>query len=81
MVQKSFIKMKEDHVVDIYKVIINVENFDEAMPIVQVRVGRFEVRDVLLDGDFDAKIIFGSLKNKIQLKKIQLAPFVVQMAN
>ncbi len=49
--------MKEDHVVDIYKVIINVENFDEAMPIVQVRVGRFEVRDVLLDGDSDAKII------------------------
>jgi hypothetical protein len=36
MVEKSLIKMKEDQVVDICKITTKVEDFDEAMPIVQV---------------------------------------------
>jgi hypothetical protein len=49
------------------------------MPIVQVRVGKFEVRDVLLDGGSNVNIIFESLRKKLGLKRLQLAPFVVQM--
>jgi hypothetical protein len=49
--------MKEDQVVDVCKVTTNVEDFDEAMSIVQVWVGKFEVRDVLLDGGSNVNII------------------------
>jgi len=45
MVEKSLIKMKEDQVADVYKVTTKVEDFDEAMPFVQIWVGKFEVRD------------------------------------
>jgi hypothetical protein len=38
MVEKSSIKMKEDQVVDDCKVATKVKDFDQAMPIVQVRV-------------------------------------------
>jgi hypothetical protein len=36
MVKKFLIKMKEDQVANVCKVAIKVEDFDEAMPIVQV---------------------------------------------
>jgi hypothetical protein len=51
------------------------------MPIVQVRMGNFEVRDVLLNGGFDVNIIFEKLRKKLKVKRFQLIPFVVQMAD
>jgi hypothetical protein len=77
MVEKSLIKMREDQVADICKVTTKVEDFDEAMLVVQVQVGKFEIRDVLLDDGFDVSIIFESLRKKLGLKTPQLAPFVV----
>jgi hypothetical protein len=79
MVEKSLIKMRKDQVVDVCKVTTKVEVFDEAMLIVQVRVGKFEVTDVLLDSGSNVNIIFESLKKKLGFKRPQLAPFVVQM--
>jgi hypothetical protein len=81
MVEKSLIKMKEDQVVDVCKITTKVEDFDEAMLDVQVRVGKFEVRDVLLDGGFGVNIIFESLRKKLILKRLQLTPFWVQMVD
>jgi hypothetical protein len=77
MVEKSLIKMKEDQVVDVCIVTINVEDFDEAMLIVQVRVGKFKARDVLLDSGFSVNIFAKSLRKKIRLRRPQLASFVV----
>jgi len=81
MVEKSLIKMKEDQVANVCKVITKVENFDKVMQVVQVRVGKFEIKDVLLDSGFNANIISKSLKKKLELKTPQSAPFVVRMAN
>jgi hypothetical protein len=50
--------MKEDQVANVCKVAIKVEDFDEAMPIVQVWVGKFKIKDVLLDGGMGVNIIF-----------------------
>jgi hypothetical protein len=47
------------------------------MLVVQVQVGKFEVKDVLLDNGSSVNIISKSLKKKLELKKPQLAPFVV----
>jgi len=80
MVEKSLIKMREDQVVDVCKVTTKVEVFDEAMLIVQVRVGKFEVKDVLLDNGYNVNIISESLRKKLGLKRPQSAPFVVRMA-
>ncbi len=80
MVEKSLTKMREDQV-DVYKVTTKIEDFDETMPIVQVRVGKFEVRDVLMDGGSGVNIIFESLRKKLRLRRLQLAPFVVQMVD
>jgi hypothetical protein len=80
MVEKSLIKTREDQVANVCKVTTKVEDFDEVMPIVQVRVGKFEVKDVLLDSGFDVNIISKSLRKKLGLKRPQSAPFVVQMA-
>jgi hypothetical protein len=63
--------------VNVSKITTKVEDFDEVMPIVQVWVKKFEVRDVLLDGGSNVNIIFESLRKKLKLKKIQLTPFVV----
>ncbi len=40
---------------------IKAENFDEAIPIVQVQVGKFEIRDVLLDRRYGVNVISKSL--------------------
>ncbi len=77
MVENSLIQMKEDQVVDVCKIITKVEDFDEVMLVVQVQVGKFEVKDVLLDNGSSVNIISKSLKKKLELKKPQLAPFVV----
>ncbi len=69
--------MKEDHVAYACKVTTKVEDFDETMPIVQIWVGKFEVRDVLLEDGFGVNIISKSLKKKLGLKRLQSIPFVV----
>ncbi len=71
MVEKSLIKMKEDQVANVCKITTKVEDFDEVMPIVQVRVGKFEVKDMLLDGGSSVNIISKSLKRKLRLKRLQ----------
>jgi len=81
MVEKSLMKLKENQFVDVCKIITKVEDFDEAMSVVQVQVGKFEVRDVLLDGGFNVNIISKSLKKKLRLRRPQSIPFMVQMAN
>jgi hypothetical protein len=81
MVEKSLVNMKEDEVADVCKVITKVEDFDEVMLVVQVRVGKFEIRDVLLDGGFDVNLIFESLRRKLELKRPQSAPFGVRMVD
>jgi hypothetical protein len=47
------------------------------MLIVQVRVGKLEIRDVLLDNGFNANIFSESLRKKLELRRPQLAPFMV----
>jgi hypothetical protein len=69
--------MKEDQVVDVCKITTKVEDFDEAMQVVQVQVGKFEVRD----GGSDVNIIFESLKKKLRFKRPQSIPFMVRMVN
>ncbi len=81
MVEKSLIKMKEDHVVNACKITTKVEELNEVMPVVQVWVGKFEVRDVLLDGGSTMNIIFKNLRKKLRLRRRQSIPFVVRMAN
>ncbi len=73
--------MKEYQVADVCKVITNVEDFDEVMPVVQVWVGKLEVRDVLFNGGSSVNIISKSLKRKLELKKPQSTPFVVRMVD
>ncbi len=77
MVERSLIKMKEDQVVDVCKIRTKVEDFDGAMLVVRVQMGKFEVRDVLLDGGFDVNIIYESLRKKFELKRLQSVPLVV----
>ncbi len=79
--KKSLIKMKELQVVDVYKVTTKIEDFDEAMPIVQVWVEKLGVRDVLPNGRFGVNTIFESLRKKLRLRRPQLALFVVQMVD
>ncbi len=71
MVENSLIKMKEDQVANVCKITTKVEDFDEVMPIVQVRVGKFEVKDMLLDGGSSVNIISKSLKRKLRLRRLQ----------
>ncbi len=82
MIEKSLMKMKKNQVIDVCKVSqLKVEDFDEAMPIVQVQIGKFEVRDVLLDGRSGVNIISKSLRKKLGLRKPQLTSFVICMAD
>ncbi len=44
IMEKIFSKIKEPQVTSVYKVtIMKIKDFDEAMPIVQVQVGKFGV--------------------------------------
>lgn len=49
--------------------------------VVQIRVRKLGVKDVLLDGGSKVNIIFEELKQKLGLKKLQLAPFMVCMVD
>jgi hypothetical protein len=58
MMEKSLMKMKINQVMDVCKVsTIKAKDFDEAILIVRIRVGKFEVRDVLLNGGSSVNII------------------------
>jgi len=82
MMEKYLMKMKTNQVIDVCKVsIIKVEDFDEAILVVQVQIGKFEVRNVLLNRGFDVNIISKSLRKKLELRKHELTSFVIHMAN
>jgi hypothetical protein len=79
---RQLMKMKTNQVMDVCKVTtIEVEDFDEAIPVVQVQVGNFEVRDVLLDRGSSVNIILESLRKKLELRKLQPTSFVVHMVD
>jgi hypothetical protein len=81
-VKSSRQKWKKPQVTNLCKVIVTkIEAFDEAMPIVHVHLGKYGVKDVLLDGGSSVNIISKSLRRKLGLKKLQLAPFVVRMVD
>jgi hypothetical protein len=78
--QLKKIMTKEDHIVNVCKIIATkIKDFDEAILIVQVRVGKFGIKDVLLGNEFSVNIISKSLRKKLGLRKPKLAPFVIRM--
>jgi len=51
MKTKSLLKMEEAQIANVCKITTTkIEDFDEIIPVVQVCVGKFGVRDALLDG-------------------------------
>ncbi len=53
--------MEEVQIADVCKITtIKIKDFDEAISVVQVCVGKFGVRDVLLDDRSNVNIIFKS---------------------
>jgi hypothetical protein len=60
---------------------IKIEDFDEAILIVQVCVRKFGVKDGLLDGGSSVNIIYRSLRKKLGLKKPKSTFFVIRMVN
>jgi hypothetical protein len=63
---KSLLKMEEVQIANVCKITtIKIEDFDEAISVVQVYVGNFGVRDVLLDNRSNVNIIFKSLRKKL----------------
>ncbi len=50
--------MEEVQIADCKITTIKIEDFDEAILVVQVRVGKFGVRDVSLDDRSNVNIIF-----------------------
>ncbi len=82
MMERSLMKMKTNRMTDVCKVnTIKDEDFEEVIPIVQVWIGKFEIRNVLLDGGSSVNIISRSLRKKLKLKKLQLTSFVVHMVD
>ncbi len=82
MMTKSLLKMWKAQIVNVYKVTsTKVKGFDEAILVVQVCIGKFKVKDVLLDGGSDVNIIFEGLRKKLGLKKPKPIPFIIKMAN
>jgi predicted component of type VI protein secretion system len=68
--------------IDVRKVTtIKIKNFNEAMLVIQVRIRKFGIWNVLLDEGSNVNIISESLRKKIKLRKPQLAPFVVRMVD
>jgi hypothetical protein len=82
MMEKSLTKIKTNQVMNVCKVSpVKVKDFDEAIPVVQVRVGKFEIRNVLLDGRFGVNIILESLRKKLELRKLQPTSFIMRMVD
>jgi len=62
MLEISIFKIKGQGIVDVYKVTTaKINDFDEAMLIIQIQIGRVGISDVLLDGQFGVNIIFERL--------------------
>jgi hypothetical protein len=82
LIKKYLLKMKQPQLTNVCK-ITTIKNFDfdEAVLVVQVRIRKFRVRDVLLDGKCSVNIILKSLRKKVGLRKPQLVPFVVRMVD
>jgi hypothetical protein len=73
-------KIKGREVVHVCKVTISkVEDFDKAMHVVQVRVRKLGMKDVVLDEGFRINIICKEFRKKLGLRMPQLAPFMVCM--
>ncbi len=68
-------------VANAYKVTTTkAKDFDEAMPIVEVRVGRLGVKDLLVGRGSKINIIL--IEKEAQgFRRLQLAPFMVHMVN
>jgi hypothetical protein len=82
LLEISLARIKGKGVANVCKVTtVKVEDFDEAMHVVQVKIGKLGVKDVLLDGKFGVNIISKELRKKVGLKRLQLAPFMAYMAN
>jgi hypothetical protein len=77
---KSLLKMEEPHIANVCKVTTTkIKDFDEAILVIQVHVGKFGVRDVFLNGGSGMNIISKSLRKKLGLRKPKPTPFVVRM--
>ncbi len=74
--------MEEVQIANVCKVMtMKIENFDEAMPVVQVCVGKFGILERCIIGWWiQCENHFWNLK-KLGLRKPLLVPFVVKMAN
>jgi hypothetical protein len=58
MMTKSLLKMEEAHIANVCKVTTTkIKDFDETILVIQVRVRKFGIKDVLLDGGSNANII------------------------
>jgi hypothetical protein len=80
MMTKSLLKIEEAQNVNVCKVITTkIEDFDEAILIIQIRAGKFGTKDALLDDGSNVNIIFENLWKKLGLKKPKPPPFVVRM--
>jgi hypothetical protein len=79
---KSLLKMEEAQIANVCKVTtIKIKDFNEAILVVHVCVGKFGGRDALLDDKSNVNIIYKILKKKLGLRKPKLIPFVVRAAN
>lgn len=82
LLEISISRIKGKEVVDVCRFAMSkVKDFDETMHVVQVRIGKLGMKDVLLDGGFGVNIIFKGLKKKLRLRRLQLTPFMVCMAD
>jgi hypothetical protein len=82
MMTKSLLNMEEAYIDNVCKVTTTkVEDFDKATLIVQICIGKFRMKDVLLDNEFSVNINLKSLRKKLGLRKPKLTPFVVRMVD
>ncbi len=71
----SLMKMEEAQIVNVCKVTTTkIKDFDEVMPIVQVCVGKFGIKDVLLDNGSNVNSISNSLREQLGLRKPKPIP-------
>ncbi len=81
--RENIIKMQGTPIANFYKVTIEkIEDFDLAMLLIQLWIGKFGMRDVLLDGGSGVNIFSKSLKKKLgSMKKPQPTPFAIMMVD
>jgi len=58
-----------------------IEHFDEIMLVLWIWLGKYGVKDVLLDGGSNLNNILESLRKKLGLRRPQLAPFAIMMVD